>query len=229
MSRKKILQLRSSIGFFGAENVIAELTSELVPTEYQPIIGVFRNKKNPHLELVDFARKKNIESAIFDCQREFDLKTILSIRNFIRKNNIDIVQTHGYKSNFYALCATLFENIPLIATCHPWIKNSRRIKIYAKIDKFLLKKFDRIVAISEEVKQEISQAGIDNNKISIIDNGINIEVHNSNIVINIYKLKEILIYNTMLILTFLYIFLNLCLFYLIYLIFFHHSFYTPML
>jgi len=174
MSKKKILQLRSSIGFFGAENVIAELVTELASPEYQPIIGVFRNPKNPHLELIDFARKKNIESAIFDCQREFDLKTIISIRNFIKKNNIDIIQTHGYKSNFYALFATLFDNIPLIATCHPWIKTSRRVKIYAKIDKFLLKKFDRIVAISEEVKQEIINAGISVDKISIIDNGINV-------------------------------------------------------
>ena len=113
MRRKKILQLRSSIGFFGAENVIAELASELASTEYKPIIGVFRNQKSPHLELVDFAKKNNIASEIFECQGEFDLTAILSIRNFIKKNNIDIVQTHGYKSNFYALGATLFNNIPL--------------------------------------------------------------------------------------------------------------------
>ena len=174
MSKKKILQLRSSFGFFGAESVITELTRELAFTEYKPIIGVFSNKKNPHLELIDFAKENNIESKIFECQKEFDLKAILSIRNFVKNNNIDIVQTHGYKSNFYALFATLFKNIPLIATCHPWVKTSRRIKTYAKIDKFLLRKFDRIVAISYEVNQEILNAGISGNKIFIVDNGINV-------------------------------------------------------
>ena len=74
MDKKKILQLRSSIGFFGAENVIAELVSELVSTKYKPILGVFRNQKNPHLELVDFGKKNNIKSEIFKCQAEFDLK-----------------------------------------------------------------------------------------------------------------------------------------------------------
>ena len=174
MNKKKVLQLISSIGFFGAENVIAELVTELAASEFEPIIGVIRNLKNPHLELIDFARKNNIESVIFEAQRQFDLQAIASIRNFIKGNNVDIVQTHGYKSNFYAIFAALFENVHLLATCHPWIKTSRRGKAYAKIDKLLLKKFSRIVAISDQVKKEILDAGIPDNKISIIDNGINL-------------------------------------------------------
>ena len=174
MNKKKVLQLISSIGFFGAENVIAELVTELAASEFEPIIGVIRNLKNPHLELIDFARKNNIESVIFEAQRQFDLQTIASIRNFIKENNVDIIQTHGYKSNFYAIFAALFENVHLLATCHPWIKTSPRGKAYAKIDKLLLKKFRRIVAISDQVKKEILDAGIPDNKISIIDNGINL-------------------------------------------------------
>jgi glycosyltransferase involved in cell wall biosynthesis len=174
MNKKKVLQLISSIGFFGAENVIAELVTELATSEFEPIIGVIRNLKNPHLELVDFARKNNIESVIFEAQRQFDLQAIASIRNFIKGNNVDIVQTHGYKSDFYGIFAALFENVHLLATCHPWIKTSRRGKAYAKIDKLLLKKFSRIVAISDQVKKEILDAGIPDNKISIIDNGINL-------------------------------------------------------
>lgn len=175
MDRKKILQLRSSFGFFGAENVIVELVTELIHTEYIPVIGALKSQKDPHLELVDFADKNNIESVVFNCKHRFDLKTILSIRNFIKKNKINIIQTHGYKSNFYAFCASLFTNIPLIATCHPWIQTNRLIKFYAMIDKLLLMKFDKIITISEEMKQEILNTGIDENKLHIIDNGINVE------------------------------------------------------
>jgi glycosyltransferase involved in cell wall biosynthesis len=175
MDRKKVLQLRSSFGFFGAENVIVELVTELIHTKYLPVIGALKSQKYPHLELVDFANKNNIESVVFDCRRRFDLKTIFSIRSFIKKNKIDIIQTHGYKSNFYAFCASLFTNIPLIATCHPWIKTNRWIKFYTMIDKLLLKKFDQIITISEGMKQEILNTGIDETRLHIIDNGINIE------------------------------------------------------
>ena len=172
--RKKILQLRSSFGFFGAENVIAELAKELACSEYTPVIGVFNNKQNPHLELADFALKNNIEFHIFSCRGAVDLKTILSIRNFIKENNIAIVQTHGYKANIYALFATLFKKIPLIATCHPWIRTGAKIKIYTIIDKLLLNRFNKIIAISAEVEREILNMGIPSKKIILIDNGIDI-------------------------------------------------------
>jgi glycosyltransferase involved in cell wall biosynthesis len=172
--RKKILQLRSSFGYFGAENVIAELTKELACSEYTPFIGVFNNKQNPHLELADFALKNNIEFRIFNCRGAFDLKTILSLRDFIQKENITIVQTHGYKANVYILFATLFIKIPLIATCHPWIKTNRKIRIYTIIDKLLLNRFNKIIAISAEVKREILAMRIPSEKVFLIDNGIDI-------------------------------------------------------
>jgi len=172
--QKKILQLRSSFGFFGAENVIAELAKELACSEYIPVIGVFNNKKNPPLELADFALKNNIEFQIFDCRVAVDLKTILSIRNFIKEKNITIVQTHGDIANIYVLLATLFKKIPLIATCHPWIKTSAKIKIYTIIDKLLLNRFNKIIAISAEVKREILDMGIPSEKVLLIDNGIDI-------------------------------------------------------
>ncbi len=171
---KKILQLSSSYGFFGAENVIAELSRELVSSNYIPIIGVFNNKKNPHLELVDFAKNNNISYQLFHCNGQFDYHTITSLRKFIKTNKIDLVHTHGYKSNFYAVLATVFYKTSRIVTCHPWIKTSSKMKFYAFIDKFLLNRFDKIITVSEELKNEIAGAGVALEKILIIPNGINI-------------------------------------------------------
>jgi len=171
---KKILQLSSSYGFFGAENVIAELSRELVSSDFTPIIGVFNNTKNPHLELIEFAKNNNISCHLFHCNGQFDFTTIISIRKFIKKNKIDLIHTHGYKSNFYAVLATLFYKTSRIVTCHPWIKTSFKMKFYSFIDKFLLNRFDKIITVSEALKSEIAEAGVALEKISIIPNGINI-------------------------------------------------------
>jgi glycosyltransferase involved in cell wall biosynthesis len=175
MDEKKVLQLRSSIGFYGAEAVISELCKGLISSKYKPVIGVIKNQKNPHTELHNYSKSNNIESEIFECRGLFDLNTILCIRQFIKANKIDIVHTHGYKSNFYAFCATLLKNIPLVATCHPWIISNRRGKFYSAIDKILLRKFDSVVSISDQVKHKLLKAGIPGHKISIIENGINVQ------------------------------------------------------
>lgn len=178
MNEKKVLQLRSSIGFYGAESVISELCKGLRSSTYRPMIGVIKNQKNPHTELHDFSISNDIKSEIFECRGVLDLKTILLIRQFIKANHIDIVHTHGYKSNFYALCATLFQHIPLVATCHPWIISNRRGKIYSDLDRIVLRKFNRVVSISDYVRQSLLNAGIPDRKITSVENGISVKCFN---------------------------------------------------
>ncbi|MFW9973295.1 MAG: glycosyltransferase family 4 protein [Candidatus Odinarchaeota archaeon] len=174
MKKKKILQLRSSNGFFGAENVIIELSRQLSNSNYHPVIGVIENSKNPHIELAEAAERYNIETEIFKCKGQFDISTANKIRGFIKQNEIEIIHSHGYKANFYALLAALFMKVNLIATCHPWIKINLIIKFYSWLDKLLLNRFDEIVVISEEIKREILMSGVFESKITIINNGIDI-------------------------------------------------------
>ena len=176
MSKNTVLQLRSSIGYFGAENVVVELAKSLSKTDYHSIVGVMNNTYNPHIEMADVAKKNKLETKIFDCDSPFSLKTILEMRKFIKQRKIDIIQSHGYKTNFYAIFAALFERKPLICTCHPWTETSYNLKakIYSWLDKHLLTRFDKLVAVSSNVRDEIIAQGISKDKITLIENGIDI-------------------------------------------------------
>ncbi len=177
MIEKKVLQLRSSLGYFGAENVIIELAKSLSVLKYHPIVGVLNNTYCPHLEMANVAKGYKLDTKIFDCDRPFSLKTILNIRKYIQQNQIDIVHSHGYKTNFYALLANLFKHKPLVCTCHPWTETSYSLKakIYTWLDKFILNRFDKIVAVSSNVREEIIARGISKDKVALIENGIDIQ------------------------------------------------------
>jgi glycosyltransferase involved in cell wall biosynthesis len=176
--QKVILQLRSSSGFFGAENVVIELAKQLSNSNYHPIVGVFEDSRNPHIELAQVAESHNLETKIFKCSGQFDLRIVFAIRNFINQRSIDIIHSHGYKANFYSLLATLFNNVKFIATCHPWIKTNLALKFYSWFDKSLLKKSDHVVAISDEIKDAVLENGVARNKISVIENGIDVSRFN---------------------------------------------------
>ena len=96
------------MGLYGAENMLIALAAELSSSDYTPVIGVIHNKKSPHLELREVAEKNNIESVVFASRGAFDISTMIDILRYIRNNKIDLIQTHGYKSNVYAVLATLF-------------------------------------------------------------------------------------------------------------------------
>ena len=176
MDDKKVLQLRSSLGYFGAENMIVELSKSLATMKYNPIIGVLNNTYCPHIEMADVAEKHGLNTKIFDCNSPFSLKTILEIRKYIKNNKINVIHSHGYKTNFFALLANLFEGKHLVCTCHPWTETgySLKAKIYSWLDKLILNKFHKIVAVSSNVEEEIAKIGIAQEKVSLIENGIDI-------------------------------------------------------
>jgi glycosyltransferase involved in cell wall biosynthesis len=168
----RVLHLISSSGFFGADNMLVELSKELRHTGYTPIIGVFKNIHNPHVEVAEKAKQYHFPVTLFPCNGRLDLKTIISIRRFLEKQNIGIIHTHGYKSNLYALAASMGKSLPRVATCHNWLGDDPKMKFYARLDKFFLNRFNRVIAVSDSVKQEILNHNISANKVLTIFNGI---------------------------------------------------------
>jgi glycosyltransferase involved in cell wall biosynthesis len=170
----QVLHLISSSGFFGAENVLVELARELRHSTFLPIIGVFDNLRNPHLEVAEEAQSHDLQVAMFPCTGRLDLKTVVSIRRYLKKQKVDIVHSHGYKSNLYALAASLGKKTSRITTCHNWLGESPKMRLYAHLDKFFLNRFDKVIAVSDALKQEILKYNIAPTKVLTIYNGIDI-------------------------------------------------------
>ena len=171
--QKRILMLRSSIGVFGAERVILELAKGIEKSHFEPIIGVLENKNKFWAELAKTAEKSGLRTSRFGCAQPFDLKTLLQIRKYIKKNKIKLIHAHGYKANFYALMAAVCNRIPCIATCHPWTETdySRKARLYTFLDKMWLRRMDDIVAVSDEVKEQLTFLNWQQ-KVDVIPNGI---------------------------------------------------------
>jgi glycosyltransferase involved in cell wall biosynthesis len=171
-----VLQLRSSAGFFGAENVILEIAKGLRRTRYRPIIGLIANNSHTGVELARHAEAHGIESVIFNCNRQIDFSTIAAIKRFVNRNGVGILHPHGYKADVYALAACSRLSVKRVATCHPWTAmHSRSARLYAWLDQSLLPRFDHVVAVCQEVKDEILKKRIRAEAVSVIENGIEVE------------------------------------------------------
>lgn len=171
-----ILQLISSKGFFGAENVLLQLSNEIKKRKSdRVVVGCLENSYSPHLEVIERCQKSGIETAIFPCRGKFDVRVMLQIRRLIREKKIDIIHSHGYKANFYSVFASIGFKISLIATCHNWLGNDYKMKFYATLDRFLLRKFNKIVVVSDDLKKLIISSGISHRKVRIVRNGISLD------------------------------------------------------
>ena len=167
---KTILHIRSSGGFLGAENVVIELCKQAKQNGLEAIAGAINNTSDPYPEFLKIAEALNIRTVLFECNGQFDLNCARNIKNFVRENNVDLVHAHGYKEDFYIVLTNA--KIPKIATNHLWKKNNFRDRLYCLLDCFLLKRFDYVVGVSDEIVKELQNLSIMN--VVKINNGIDL-------------------------------------------------------
>jgi glycosyltransferase involved in cell wall biosynthesis len=97
---------------------------------------------------------------------------IASIRELATRTNADVVHAHGYKADIYGYFALRGSGVPLVSTCHTWYDNNLLTSLYGAADRFVLRKYARVVAVSNEVKQRLLKSGVRGEDIHLVRNGI---------------------------------------------------------
>ena len=118
--------------------------------------------------------KQGVESHLIPCNGQVDRKALKAIRELAAQTEADVVHAHGYKADIYAYLALRSTVVPLISTCHNWLDNDRKDLVYGVIDRFFLRRFAGIVAVSEEVRRRLLNASVPAEKIKLIKNGIDL-------------------------------------------------------
>ena len=102
----KIVHLRDSSGLFGAERVILTLAKYIDKNKFDFSLLCLKGNAQDVEDLVMAAHDLGIEVQTIGVVGRFDIKAILSIRRYIKDNKVDIIHSHDFKSNLFALIAT---------------------------------------------------------------------------------------------------------------------------
>lgn len=172
---KKVLQIRCTGQLLGAERVILELGGKLPNFGYEMIIGIPVEEGQPEPEMVSAAQALGYNVVLFPIKGAFDLNVLKTIKRYVIENKVDIVHSHGYREDLYAIgCKKVAK---LVATNHLWKRRDWKLKLYAKLDAFLLKFFDRLVAVSKPVAKDMVSEGLKMKQITLVQNGIDTEAY----------------------------------------------------
>jgi glycosyltransferase involved in cell wall biosynthesis len=115
-----------------------------------------------------------LRTAVFDSRGPIDLKPILQINRFLKERRIDILHTHGYKSDIVGFLGTRSGKTKWVATNHVWHPVSVRMRFYEGVDAFVLRFAKRVVAVSGEIRKDLISTNVAPANIRVIGNGIDI-------------------------------------------------------
>lgn len=172
----RILQLISSGGYYGAENVIVNLAKSLDKLGHHSTLGLFSNTHRPENDVAKIAKAHGLSVETIVCKGRMDWNAVRAISDCVKKHEIDVVHTHGYKADAYALAAARQIRIPLVATCHNWLQHTASLRFYQLLDVLCLRHFDMAVAVSADVAAVLRRFGVPTDRITTIANGIDLSV-----------------------------------------------------
>lgn len=172
--RLTTLSLISSEGYYGAENMLVTLAQNLCRLGCRSIVGVFSDGRFPHTEVGEQARQRGLEVETVTCQRRADWNTVRQIRRLVAKHNVDVLHPHGYKADLYAYAVAWRDRTALVATCHNWPSKVFSMRAYAAIDRLILRRFDKVIGVSEVPSDRLRRSGVARHKIATIFNGVDV-------------------------------------------------------
>lgn len=171
----RVVHLISSAGWYGAENVLVNLAAASRAQGCDAVAGVLCDARNPHTEVAERAEARGVPAEIFHCSGRLDLHTVGELRRWVAGTGVDIVHTHGYKANFYASGALWGRSTGWVTTCHTGTdqpESTPFLRAYDAMNRYLLRRVDRVVAVSPAIAAGLLAQGVDGGRLSTIGNGV---------------------------------------------------------
>lgn len=92
-----------------------------------------------------------------------------------RREGVHVWHGHDYKTNVLGLILQRFHPLRLVSTAHGWVHHTWRTRLYYFLDRMALRHYERVICVSEDLVARCRQAGVPASRISLIENGIDVD------------------------------------------------------
>lgn len=170
-----VLQFICPTGFYGAERWVLALAKHLDVNTVNCELAVTMEPDQKELELVKEYQKLNLPCHTIDMKSKFDLSAINKLADLVHKNKIDIIHTHGYKSDIIGVLAAKKAGIKCIVTPHGF-ENAKDFKLrtFIWLGCQAMKYGDYVVPLSQQLMSDCKRMGVKSYKTKYIQNGVDL-------------------------------------------------------
>ncbi len=171
----KVLQFICSTGFYGAERWILALCKNTSTADCEYSLAVTDETHSKDLELVKHFARDCGETIALPMKHKFDLSVVSALAKHIKKHNIDIIHTHGYKSDILGVLAAKKAGIPVVVTPHGF-ENAADFKLRAFIwlGCQAMRFADKVVPLSPALVEDVKGFGVKHPQLEYIQNGVDL-------------------------------------------------------
>ena len=171
----KILHFINNLGSGGAEKLITDILPHIRNQDNDVYVMVCNHDKSLS-RFKDKLAKANIP--IINLHYSFyNPLQIFKIIRIVNQNEFELIHAHIFPSQYWLAISSLFfsRKVKLVKTEHSIFNKRQKLGVLKFIEHFVYSRYYKIIAISEMVKERLPKKLREKEKITVINNGVNLK------------------------------------------------------
>jgi glycosyltransferase involved in cell wall biosynthesis len=106
-----------------------------------------------------------------------DFGVVVKLLNLCRREKVAVWHGHDYKSNALGVLLSRFWPMRLVSTVHGWVQHTRRTPLYYAIDRLCLPRYEHVLCVSRDLRDECLAVGVSPDRCVLLENGIDLDAY----------------------------------------------------
>lgn len=175
MNKIKVLQFITPSGFYGAERWVLALANNLDSEQVLCDLAVSQESEQQDLTVADLYPPSAGNVHRVAMAGRFDWRAVNRLVAIIQERGIDVVHSHGYKSDILGFLAARKAGIRCVSTPHGFSGNvGFKLGLFIRLGTRMLRYFDAVAPLSEELVADMARFRVPASKVRFIRNGVDL-------------------------------------------------------
>ncbi len=153
--RPRVLALIATPILGGPGKGLLQLARHLDSHHTELLLATF-SYRGRRSELWRRAREQNTAIALLNQRFRIDPLPAIQALRLVEERGINLLQSHGYKSHLVAWWVAARTGLPWLAFAHGWTAESRKARLYNRIEQALLRRATLAVAVSRPLHETLT-------------------------------------------------------------------------
>lgn len=173
--KTKVLQFICPTGYYGAERWITALVKSLDTSLIESHVCITLEAESA-TDIVEYCEPFTSKIHQIDMNSKFDIRVVNRLVRIIKNNGIDIIHTHGYKSDIIGVIAGKIAGIKTLCTPHGFENTSDwKLRSYMWLGGKAFHYFDKVCPLSPQIELDLlNKYHVKPKKIKQVINGVDL-------------------------------------------------------
>ena len=171
----RVLHMGSPTGLYGAERWILALIKHLPREQIESFVGVIKDAPDLEAPLCTVASELGFKTHVIESYGKLSRSAVGQLRRVLIDHQIDILHTHGYKTDLIGSLAARGTSCKTLSTPHGWSVNAGiKLRVYEALDRFCFLFMDAVAPLSRDLYEGLASLPGMKRKLHLIENAVDL-------------------------------------------------------